>query len=68
MSDQVGKRGETVTEVYRALQDTREGGYSCISVGFIAKFIRCPRGIPCLHAPEIHSKSDSCSGLGLAYY
>ena len=26
--------------------------------------MRCPRGISRLHAPEVHSKSSSCSGLG----
>ena len=62
-----GGGGGTIAEVYRALRDNQEGGYSCISVGFIAEFIRCPRGIPCYHAPEVHSRSDSCSGLGRAF-
>ena len=26
--------------------------------------VRCPRGISRLHAPEVHSRSSSCSGLG----
>ena len=26
--------------------------------------IRCPRGISRLHAPEVYSRSSSCSGLG----
>ena len=26
--------------------------------------VRCPHGISCLHAPEVHSRSSSCSGLG----
>ena len=29
-------------EIYWALQDTREGGYICLSVGATTKFIRCP--------------------------
>ena len=31
--------GETLTEVYRALRDTREDGYGCISVGFTVEFV-----------------------------
>ena len=26
----------------------------------------CSCGIPCLHAPEVHSRFDSCGGLGQA--
>ena len=48
MSDQVLQVGETIVEVYRALRDTQEGGYGCISVGFTAKLVGCPWGIPCL--------------------
>ena len=25
-------------------------------------------GVPCLYAPKIHSRSDSCGGLGQACY
>ena len=57
---------EIVAEVYRALQGTRAGWYSCLSVGTIAKFIECSCSIPCLHAPEIHPRSNSCGGLGRA--
>ena len=32
-----------------------------LSGGVIAKLIRCSFGIPCLHAPEVHSRSNSCS-------
>ena len=63
-----GKRGKLSSRYIRPFRDTQEGRYSCISVGFTAKFIGCPRGIPCLHALEIHSRSNSCSGLGRAYY
>ena len=56
--------GKAIAEVYRALQDTREGGYSCISLGTTTEFIECSCGVPCLHALEVHSRSDSCSGLG----
>ena len=41
MSGQVQQARETIAKVYRALQDTREGGHSCASVGITAKFIRC---------------------------
>ena len=34
--------GETIAEVYRALRDTREGGYGCILVGFTAEFVEFP--------------------------
>ena len=40
------------------------GRYGCISVGFTTKFIKCSCGIPCLHAPEVHPRSDLCGGLG----
>ena len=32
-------------------------------VGFTAQHVRCPRGFSRLHAPEVHSRSSSCSGL-----
>ena len=41
MSDQVQQIGETLAEVYRALRDTREGGYGCISTGSTAELIGC---------------------------
>ena len=66
MNSQVRQAGKAIAEVYQALRDTREGGYSCVSVGFTAKFIGCSCGVPCLHAPEVYSRSDSCSGLGRA--
>ena len=40
---------EIVAEVYRALRSTREGWYSCLSVGTTTKFIKCSCGILCLH-------------------
>ena len=36
MSCQVRQVREASAKVYRALQDTREGGHSCISVSAIA--------------------------------
>ena len=42
MSGQILQAREASTEVYRALRDTRDGGYSCLSVGATTKFIRCP--------------------------
>ena len=42
MSDLVQQAGETIVEVYRALRDTREGGYGYISVGVTTKFVECP--------------------------
>ena len=58
MSDQVWQAGETIAKVYRALRDTPDGGYSCVSVGFTAEFIGCSQGISCLYALEVHSRSD----------
>ena len=58
--------GKDVIEVYWALLGTREGWYSCLSIGTIAKFIECSCVIPCLHAPKVHPKSDSCDELGRA--
>ena len=37
-------------------------------VSATAKLIWCSCGISCLHSPKVHSRSDSCSGLGQAYY
>ena len=68
MSGQVRQAGKAIADVYLALQDTREGGYNCLLVGFIAKFIGCSCGVPFLHALEVHSRSNSCSGLGRACY
>ena len=56
--------GKAIAKVYRALRDTRDGGHNRVSVGIPAEFIGCPRGIPCLHASKLHSRSNSCSGLG----
>ena len=56
--------GEAIAEIHRALRDTREGGHSCVLIGITTEFMGCPRGIPFLHAPEVHSISNSCSGLG----
>ena len=53
-------------KVYWTLRGTLEGGYDCLPVGVTAKLIGCSCGSLCLHAPKVHSKSDSCSGLGLA--
>ena len=63
MSGQVRQVGKAIAEVYWVFRGTREGRYSCMPVGFIAKFIECTCGIPCLHTPEIHPKSDSCGRL-----
>ena len=63
---QVRQEGKAIVEIYRALRGTREGRYSCLSVGVTTKPIGCSCGIPCLYAPEIHSRSDSYGGLGRA--
>ena len=63
MSGQVKKAGKAIDEVYLTLRGIREGRYSCLPVRLTAKLIECSCGIPCLHAPEVHSKSDACSGL-----
>ena len=41
-SVQIRQVREASTKVYRALRDTREGGYSCLPVGAATEFIRCP--------------------------
>ena len=64
MSGQVRQVREAIAEVYWALRDTREGRHYSVLIGFIAQHVRCPRGISRLHAPEVHSRSSSCSGLG----
>ena len=60
--------GKAIIEVYWALQGTREGRYGCLPVGFTAKLIECSCGVPCLHAPEVHFRFDSCGGLGRACF
>ena len=67
MSGRVRQAEKSIIDVYQALRDTRDGGYNCVSVGFTPKFIGCSCGVPCLHAPEVHYRSDSCSGLGRDY-
>ena len=64
MSGQVRQAREAITEVYWALQDTREGRHCSVPVGFTAQHVRCPRGISRLHALEVHSRFSSCNGLG----
>ena len=68
MSGQIRQAREASAEVYWALRDTRKGGHSCISVGATTELIRCPCGVPRLHAPEVYSRSSSCSGLRRNYY
>ena len=68
MSGQVRQAGEAIAEVYHALRDTREGRHSCVLIGATTELIRCPRGVPCLRAPEVYSRSSSCGGLGRACY
>ena len=58
--------GKFIAEVYWALRGTREGGYSRVLVAVTTRFIEGSCGIPCLHAPEVHLRSDSRSGLGRA--
>ena len=56
--------GKAIIEVYWALLGTRNGRYGFLLVGFTIKLIKCSYGIPCLHALEVHSRFDSCGGLG----
>ena len=64
MSSQIWQVRKAIAEVYWALRGTREGRYDCIPVGVTAKLIECSCCISCLHASEVHFRSDSCSGLG----
>ena len=64
MSGQVRQAQEAIAEVHWALRDTREGRHYSVPLGFTAQHDRCLRGISRLHAPEVHSRSSSCSGLG----
>ena len=66
MSGQVRQVRKSIVEAYWALRGTQEGRYGCIAVGFTVEFIECTCGIPCLHALEVHPRSDSCGGLGRA--
>ena len=58
---------KAVTEEYWALQDTQEGGYSHVPVGFTASLSGVHEVFPCLHALEVHSRFDSCGELRRAY-
>ena len=53
------KRDKLSLRYIRPFQDTREGGHGCILVGPTTKFVKCARGIPYLHALEVHAGSDS---------
>ena len=64
MSGQVRQAMEAIAEVRGTFRDTREGRHCSVPVGFTAKHVRCLGGISRLHAPEVHSRSNSCSGLG----
>ena len=68
MNGQVRQAGKAIAKVCRALRDTQEGEYNCLSIAFTTKFIGCSCNVPCLHAPEVHSKFDSGSGLGQTCY
>ena len=64
MSGQIRQAGKSIAKIYGALRGTREVRYSFLPVGITVEFIGCSQRIPCLHALEIHFKSDSDSGLG----
>ena len=41
-----------IVKIYWTLRGTREGRYSCVSIGITARFIECSYGIPCLYATQ----------------
>ena len=45
---------EAIAKVHWAFRDTREGRHCFVPVGVTAQYVRCPRGISRLHAPEIY--------------
>ena len=63
MSGQVRRAWEAIAEIHWTFRDTREDRHSCVPISVIAQQVKCPRGVSRLHAPEIYSKSSSCSGL-----
>ena len=48
---------EAIAEVYWTFRDTREDRHRSVPVGVTTQHVRCPRGIPRLHAPEVYSRS-----------
>ena len=58
-----GKRGKLSPRFIGPFEILKRVG-TVVPVGFTAQHVRFPRGISRLHAPEVHSRSSSCSGLG----
>ena len=53
------KRGVVKFGKEESYRGTREGRYGFLPIGITSKFIECSCGIPCLHALEVYSRSDS---------
>ena len=64
MSGRVRQAGKAIAKIYSALRGTQEGRYGFLPVSVIAKLIGCSCSIPCFNASKVHSRSDSCGGLG----
>ena len=60
------KRGKLPLRYIGPFEVLEEGWHSYLLVGATTKFIECPCSVPCLHALEVHSRSNSCSELGRA--
>ena len=59
-----GKQGKISPRYIGPFEALERVGAIAYRLALPPSFIGCLYGIPCLHAPEVHSKSDSCSGLG----